>query len=474
MSTAKTSGAKPAVKKLPAKKTPAKKTVAAKPTVERVAARAQHDPDFLAKALANPGLRATLPDALLPEHLRAIRKRHQFLNSIGDVETPITGDALVNVAEQLSKRGYGQTVSDLDATGKKLTDLSDERTRRADSYFKTLQELSNRMADASGSVTAARVGGQGSIRDKIAEAIDASKSKSDAIVGADEAVRGHLTNLQADAVADAAAGARTRSAEGSAAAQTNAQSLGDAEAAFLRSAQLATGQQRASTLGDIDAKTASDLSDLAKKRVDAGSDREANFLKTLLDLRGTEGDRALTQRTLSTQAEKAILDSKTELAKVKSQTDLAKWKARLAASLQREGYSSSEAIAEANRVAAGDRNSASITSRESEGDKNRTAAAKRAKEKASGKGAFTPVQLRANATKRDNAFAAAANGAKTRGTAHHITSDQAYRALIAAKTDDLLARAAIQAAYGDGVSADVAAKIRERYGIDIPRKNLKK
>lgn len=476
MSAPKTTSAARPHRKTPPKKAakPPKKTTTAKPTVEGVAARAQRDPNFLAKALANPGLRAGLPDALLPEHLRAIRKRHQFLASLSDVETPITGDALVNVAEQLSKRGYDQTISDLDATGKRLTDLSGERTRRADSYFKTLQDLSDRMAAASGSVTAGRVGAQASIADKVTQAIGAAKAHGDATTAADEAVRGRLTGLQSQGVADAAAGAKARTAEGSAAAQTNAQALGDAEAAFLRAAQLSTGQSRAATLGDIDAKTAVDLADLAKKRVDAGSDKEANFLKTLLEMRGSEGDRALTQRTLATSAEKAVLDAKVELAKITSSTQLTKWKERLAATLKREGYSSSEAIAEANRIAAGSRNNASITSRENEGAANRQNARDIAATKASGKESFTPAQRRTNATKRDNAFASARAAEATRGTGHHITSGQAYRALIAAKTDALLARAAIQATYGGGVTADLAKQIRERYGIDIPRKNLKK
>ena len=113
------------------------KKAAPAPLGQRVA----KDPNLLQRALRDPGLRSKLPDKYLTPAQREARQTNEFNRQIGDVSTPLTGDAMVNASQRLVRMEYDPQYKNLDAEEKKVTASGKQQASWAAGYDRDAQAI---------------------------------------------------------------------------------------------------------------------------------------------------------------------------------------------------------------------------------------------------------------------------------------------------------------------------------------------
>ncbi len=442
-----------------------------------LAERVKSDPALLERALKDPGLRSKLPDKYLsPEQLKA-RRENEFRRDVGDINDPLSGDSLINTAQTLTDREFDpleQAIGQQEGRAQRQTAAE---AQRAGSYYSGLNSQLGATLGAQGSANAAALQGAAARGAGTQAAIDAALQQGNARQAHDAQVRGG--DVQGDAITDMAAQAAQQKAAAAKEAQTQqgeAQSFGDAQAAFLRGIQGSTAQQGGEVQGDITRRGGATLSDLAAERAKLRADRKGQFTDTLLKLRGTEADRAMTARSLANDQEKAILDFKADMAGLKSRAAIERANRALKLKLTQMGLSSTEAQAEADRasreaVSAADNatsranNAASnATSRDNNRDSNaQSDRNNRRSNQDKGPGGFSHKDRVDAASKRDDAIQLATQYKRRRAS-----RDTALQ-LLTEKYGSDFARVAVGAIYDGGAKGHLDALLAQRYGIHVPK-----
>jgi hypothetical protein len=266
-----------------------------KPALAPLASRVKTDPSLLARALANPGLRAKLPDNLLTPAQRQARQRNQYLSDVGDIGTPLAGQSLVNTAQQIANSDYAPLLSNVGQQEQIVNTSAGTQGNWAKRYYGDLDSLLN------------AIGGQQATANATAmqAAKDRGTATQGAITGADTAAQGRLTadaavrgaDVQGSAVADLAArtaAARDLATTEAQGAQTVTQSGGDAQSAFLRGLRGATAQQGGEYQQQITGQKAQLLAGLAQQRQQLQAQQGGKFADTLVKLRQGEQQNAIT------------------------------------------------------------------------------------------------------------------------------------------------------------------------------------
>lgn len=426
-----------------------------------LADRVAKDPALLQKALANPGLRSKLPDKYLSPQQRQQRQDRLFQEDLGDPSTPLSGSSITRAAQQLTDAALRPQYAGLDRDEKKVTTSRDAQQRWAGENYGKLADLFK------AGQTAQDAAGQAGV-DKAAQAqreqmavIAEVQRQAAARQAHDADVRGAgLDGGANDQLANAAAEAQMRAASEGSARTGDAQARGDVQSAFLRNLGAATAARGGETQGAIGAAAAQDLADIRSQRRTLDEGKGDKFVENLSKLRGDSVEQYLTAQGLANDQQKAKLDAQVQLERIRSNDELQRWKMDRVAQLKREGFKSSEAIAQANiesreKVAELDR-----SSREGSATYKGTSKSKKNKPR------FSTSELRSNAGDRDKAIGrakAAREGGLNR-----------KEALLALERDfpPEIAAVAVNALYDGKVNSRNRSRLKSRFGIDVPRRYL--
>lgn len=425
-----------------------------------LADRVAKDPALLQKALANPGLRSKLPDKYLSPQQRQQRQDRLFQEDLGDPSTPLSGSSITRAAQQLTDAALRPQYAGLDRDEKKVTTSRDAQQRWAGENYGKIADLFK-----SGQ-TAQDAAGQAGV-DKAAQAqreqmavIAEVQRQSAARQGHDADVRGAgLDGGANDQLANAAAEAQMRAASEGSARTGDAQARGDVQSAFLRNLGAATAARGGETQGAIGAAAAQDLADIRSQRRTLDESKGDKFVENLSKLRGDSVEQYLTAQGLANDQQKAKLDAQVQLERIRSNDELQRWKMDRVAQLKREGFKSSEAIAQANIES---REKVAELGRQQSDTNNRRNNRNRGKNKPR----FSTSELRSNAGDRDKAVGrarAAKEGGLTR-----------KEALVSLERDfpPEIAAVAVNALYDGKVNSRNRSRLKSRFGIDVPRRYL--
>lgn len=271
-----------------------------------LAQRVKTSAALLARARKDPGLRSKLPDKYLTSDQLKARRRNQALADIGDIGTPLSGQSMVNAAQQLTDSEYAPLLAGVGQQEQIVNKSAGLQGDWAKRYYGDLNGLIGNIGTAQ---TAANA-------NSVQAAIDQGKAAQGAITQADTdavkrmaddaAVRGQ--GLQGTAAADVAARTQTARDNATAAAgqaQTSAQNAGDASAAFLRGLQGTAAQQGGEYQQQITGAQSQALAALAQTRKELDAKRAGSVTDTLLKLRGAEQQNAITAAGLGVRQDAA-------------------------------------------------------------------------------------------------------------------------------------------------------------------------
>jgi hypothetical protein len=269
---------------------------AKKKPLASLAIRVKTDPALLARAQKDPGLRSKLPDKFLDPTQLAARKRRQYLANLGDISTPLTGQSMVDTAQQITNSDYAPLLAGVgqqETIVNKSAGLQGDWAKR---YYGDLDSLIGGIGTAQAGANSASVQAAKDAGTATQAAITGADQDAQKRMAADAAVRGG--GLQGDAVANQAARTATAS-QGATAdagrATTAAQQSGDTQAAFLRGLQGTTAQQGGEYQQQITGAQGAALAQLAQRRKELASKQAGSFTDTLLKLRSGEQQNEITQ-----------------------------------------------------------------------------------------------------------------------------------------------------------------------------------
>jgi hypothetical protein len=289
--------------------------------------RVKRDPALLARALADPGLRARLPDSYLSPAQRASRRRNTFLRGISNPAGTLAGPDLINAAHQISDSEFAPLLADIGNQEKTIDTRAATTGDFAKRYYGDLNNLFGSSIGAQDRANSAAV--QGAIDRGVATtgAIGAADQTAQARIAQDAAIRG--ADVQGDSVANQAtrtAAARQQATQESGRAQQAASDFGGAQAAFLRGLQGAAGQQGGELQGQIAARQSQDQAALGSERAKLRASQVGQFTDTLLKLRQQEADNLFTKAGLNLDQAKLDAASRPSASDQKTAADLAFFK----------------------------------------------------------------------------------------------------------------------------------------------------
>jgi hypothetical protein len=294
---------------------------------QTLAQRVKRDPALLARALADPGLRAGLPDKYLSPAQRATRKRNAFLRGISNPGTTLAGSDLVNAAHQISDSEFTPLLADIGQQEKTIDARAAATGNFAKRYYGDLNNLFGATTGAQDRANTASVQGAVDRGAATTGAISAADQAAQARIAQDAAVRG--ADVQGDSVANQVArtaAAQAQAAQESGRAQQAAGDFGGAQAAFLRGLQGAAAQQGGELQGQIAARQSQDQATLGGERSKLRASQVGQFTDTLLKLRQQEADNAYTRAGLGLDAAKLAASSVPSASDQKTAADLAFFK----------------------------------------------------------------------------------------------------------------------------------------------------
>lgn len=369
------------------------------------------------RVLENPGLRMRLSDSALGKYAPDLLQKRQKIKAtrdIGDLDTPLSGDTLVNVATSLTNQSFNPLYKDLDRQESRVGARQKAQAGFAQDYTQiandSVQSALNDQIQAN-----ARARQQTNDATKAAsDAIDQAAQEATARQQQDQSVRG--AGLDGGGIAELAARvaeAKGRAATEGQAAGDRSQAIGDNYAGFLNASKGINESRGLDTQADIRNQGNADLAKLASDRSKLRSDQEGKLTETLLTLRGSEGDRLLAQRTLADKHQQAILDAKLAMEKLKSDSQIAQANRDLQLQLKELGISADQAKQEADQIFKQRENKKDRKARQVNSEANRKQDAKEKqldreaavrlaklqaelKKKGGGKDPFTPTQIRGN------------------------------------------------------------------------------
>ena len=429
-----------------------------KPTPEPLGARAKKDPKLLQRALRDPGLRSKLPDSMLTPAQREARQTNAFTRQLGDVSTPLTGPSMVSAAQRLTDLEYKPQYQNLDAEEKKATASGKQQAAWAQGYDRDAQAImdANKNAQAAANATT-----QASLRQLAQQAgvgATAQYAGGQQAAAMDAGVRGQGLGGGTAAVDSASQSILAANAGNAQTQQAAAGAQGEAQAALLRSLSTAGAMRGQETQGAIRNSMNAKLADIAGQRRTLKQSEGAAFTKGLLGLRQSEGDRLITQQTLASKDQQAILEAKTAAASLKSKEQLAAANRALQVRLRQMGIDAETARQMSDQAFRGQQNA--LDRQQSDTNNRRTNGGK------GGKPKFTTAQLNAAADKRDSALQLAGvlkGKGKKRGDV--LTA-------LTQKYGPLYARVAVGSIYDGGAVGHLNTELFNRYGIRIPKRYL--
>ena len=427
-----------------------------------LADRVAKDPALLRKALANPGLRSKLPDKYLSPQQRQQRQDRLFQEDLGDPSTPLSGGSIVRAANQLTDVALRPQYEGLDRDERKVTASRDAQQKWAAENYGNLAGLFRTGQEAQDAAGRAGVDkATQAQRDQMAVIDEVRRQSAERQQQVADTRGAGLDGGSNQQLANAAAEAQMRAASEGSARTADAQARGDVQSAFLRNLGAATAARGGETQGAIGASAAGDLADLRSQRRQLDQSRGDKVVENLSKLRGDSVEQYLTQQGLANDQQKAKLDAQVQLERIQSNDDLQRWKMDRVAQLKREGFKSSEAIAQAN-----------IESREKVAELDRTSREGSASYTGKGSGSkdkprFTTAALRSNKKDRDAAFSKAA---LYKRNSPGITRQKMLDGLIANNVPEDLARAAVNYSFDGHVNKANVRAVKRAYGLDIPSK----
>lgn len=274
--------------------------------MQSLAQRVKRDPALLARALADPGLRSKLPDSFLTPTQRAQRHHNQFVNDIGDLNTPLAGRSLVNAAQQATDSEFNPLFADIGRQEGTVQRRTGAQQQYAKGYYDTLDKLLGSIVGQQGGANTAATSAAQGATSAATGAIDAADAQARQRAAADAAVRG--AGLQGDSLEQLAAATAAQKAQATTEgqrAQQAASNFGQAQSAFLNGIRASGGQAGGELQGQIGARGDQALNDLAAERTKLRAQREGQFTDTLLKLRQNEMTNAFTQAGLGLNTAKA-------------------------------------------------------------------------------------------------------------------------------------------------------------------------
>jgi hypothetical protein len=289
--------------------------------------RVKRDPKLLARALRDPGLRAKLDDRYLTAAQRASRKRNDFLRQLGDVGTPLTGDAMVNAARQITDDDYRPLLDDntqqstaANISGGLQQGVAKKNYGSLDSLLGSVGNAQNN-ANNQSILTAAQ---RGTASQQGIAAMDAAAQQR---MAADAAVRGPgLEGDQPAQLAARTAGEQMLAANEAQRATDAASQFGGAQAAFLKGLRGAAAQQGVEQSANINNQTGALVSKLAGDRAQLQGSKAGDYTKTLLNLRQQQQDNAFTAAGLGLDQAKLDAAGQPSASDLKTKADLAFFK----------------------------------------------------------------------------------------------------------------------------------------------------
>lgn len=388
------------------------------------------------------------------------QQRQKILeNGLGDVTTPLTGSAMTGVADALVGLEYGPQYANLNTAEKKATTSGAAQAKWAQGYDRDAQAILDASKTQQDAANARSQQNLAAWRQQALGAAGGAVQGNQAAMAQDAGVRGSGFAGGTDAFNQAAQVASASAGAQGDAALAGGQARGDAQSAFLRSLGAAGALRGQENQAAIRNATDSKLSDIASQRSQLASSEGAARVKALTGLRSSETTNYLTQQSLASKEQQAILDYKLGIQKLTASAAIKKQERELALKLKRLGLSSAEAIAAA-RDATSTANNIRTTSTS-------TANNIRTNKKTGDKASFTPAQMRSAAGKRDDAIAFA-RALKTRKVNGKTTNRADALIALTQKYGSLFARVAVGTVYDGGAVGHLNTELQRRYGVQIP------
>ena len=312
------------------------------------------DPDYATKLIA-AGQSYKLSDKYLPADLLAIRKKQRekkaqvdYLNNLGDVTKPLTGETLVDVANRTVNSAYAPQESQLAA---QLTGAGNSGRAQAtwsQDYDKFLNGVGSAGITAQNGLNAASIAQRADARRAAIAGIDRVEGDAVARAAADAAVRGDgLSGGSEGLIAQSVAQARVQAAAQGAAQDASALHANGAQSAILQSMQGVQGIRGREAQDAIRTSTTNQEKTLTAGLRDLASKKGDDVIKTISSMRSDERQKYIYELGIKNQAEQAILKAQVEMAGIKSKEKMAAAERRLKNKLTLAGYSNEAAIAAA-------------------------------------------------------------------------------------------------------------------------------
>lgn len=312
------------------------------------------DPDYATKLIA-AGRSYKLSDKYLPAGLLAIRNKQRekkaqvdYLNNLGDVTKPLTGETLVDVANRTVNSAYAPQEGLLAA---QLTGVGNSGRAQAtfsQDYDTFLKGIGDAGITAQGNQNAESVTQRAEARRAAVAGIDRVADDQAARAAADAAVRGDgLSGGSEGLIAQSVAQARIQAAADGGAQDASALRANNAQSAILQSMQGVQGIRGREAQDAIRTSTTNQEKTLTAGLRDLASKKGDDVIKTISSMRSDERQKYIYELGIKNQAEQAILKAQVEMAGIKSKEKMAAAERRLKNKLTLAGYSNEAAIAAA-------------------------------------------------------------------------------------------------------------------------------
>lgn len=312
------------------------------------------DPDYAPKLIA-AGQSYKLSDKYLPPNLLDIRKKQRekkaqtdYLNNLGDVTKPLTGESLVDVANRTVNSAYAPQEAQL---ASQLTGVGNSGRAQAtwsQGYDTFLKGIGDAGITAQNNQNAESVTQRDAARRAAVAGIDRVAGDQAARAVADAAVRGDgLGGGSEGLIAQSVAQARIQAAADGGAQDASALRANNAQSAILQSMQGVQGLRGQEAQDAIRTSTTNQEKTLTAGLRDLASKKGDDVIKTISSMRSDERQKYIYELGIKNQAEQAILKAQVEMAGIKSKEKMAAAERRLKNKLTLAGYSNEAAIAAA-------------------------------------------------------------------------------------------------------------------------------
>lgn len=316
------------------------------------------DPDYAAKLIA-AGQSYKLSDKYLPADLLAIRKKQRekqagidYLNNLGDATKPLTGEALVDVANRTVNSAYAPQESQLASQKTGVGNGGRAQATWSQGYDTFLKGIGDAGIAAQAKQNAESVTQRAAARTAAVGGIDRVTNDQAARAAADAAVRGDgLSGGSEGLIAQSVAQARIQAAANGGAQDASALRANEAQSAILQSMQGVQGLRGQEAQSAIRTSTTNQ-----EKAIDAGlrelaSKKGDDIIKTISTMRSDERQKYIYELGIKNQADQAILKAQVEMAGIRSKEQMAKAELALKNKLTLAGYSNDAAIQAAHDAA---------------------------------------------------------------------------------------------------------------------------